>query len=364
MSEQQEEPIVRKTKHQLSMEALYAKHNQEQEDNGVAIDTSVDGFEDAANKLNDAVAAETGEVSLADVRDKRDMLPGEENPAAEVLSQPEEDTKPDPLEDAGLFYNEEGELCATVTVYGQEQVIPVSQMRRDYQSAEAGQRKFYDAAALLRRVEELQTRQPEPEKAEQEHQDILDQIVEKEIQVTEASLSGDVDEHKRALRELYALRDKRDQIAKTTPERLPERMADLTDEEVAANAWFAGAFPEIQGNNEFLTVARRQFELVRQERAQYGLADLSPFDLAREAGQRTERYLKSQGVMVDRKQRDQRRRQADSPPNPASIAARRSVSKSGATVTEDELQKQRAATIAARKRQQEQFKTQAQPLAR
>ena len=354
MGDSQEETVG--NYQQGKREALYAKARETIHAEDIPVDTSEDGFADAMNKLNGEE-----EVSLDMVRDKQEE-PAEsaepENPAAEALSTSEgeeaDDDYIDPaLAEAGYFY-QDGELCTTVNIYGEEHVVSASALRRGYQTEQAAQRKFQDAARLMKQAKELAESRKKEAPAEPKVADTEAEIRRLYKEANQAMLEGDDDRAFELEEQMNALRSKKT----TAPEPSPAPAPAYSQEDVSAvNAWFAGQYPEIQANDDYLSFATDQFAAIQKEREDYGLAPLSLFDLAREAGDRTERYLRAQGIQLERVARTQQRRNADSPPNPVTVAQRRSSTKQGTTViSEAELSRKRANDVADRARQQRERK--------
>ena len=335
-------------------EALYAKARERIHGDDIAVDTSEDGFADAAAKLNGEEPQE--EVSLDMVRDKE---PEAESPAAEALEQTDgqeaDDDYIDPaLAEAGYFY-QDGELCTTVNIYGEEHVVSASQLRRGYQTEQAAQRKFQDAARLMKQAKTLAEGRPSKEAAPAEPAVDTDAEIRRLYkEANQAMLEGDDDRAFELEEQMNQLRAKKS----APPEPKKAEAPAYAQEDVSAvNAWFAGQYPEIQANDDYLSFATDQFAAIQKEREDYGLAPLSLFDLAREAGDRTERYLRAQGIQLERVARTQQRRNADSPPHPVTVAQRRSTAKQGTTViSEAELSRKRAQDVAERARLQRERK--------
>jgi len=337
--------------------ALYQKARETIHSDDIPVDTSVDGFADAMEKLN---GESESEVSLDMVRDK--TVDEEDNPAQEALSQSDgevaDDDYIDPvLAEAGYFY-QDGELCTTVNIYGEEHVVSASQLRRGYQTEQAAQRKFQEAASLMKQAKQLAEHRPAPteEKTPDAAANVDDEMKRLYKEANQAMLEGDDEKAFELEEKLQELRDQK-RGTQAPPEAKPEAPRFSQEDVSAVNAWFAGQYPEIQANDDYLSFATDQFVAIQKEREEYGLQPLSLFDLAREAGDRTERYLRTQGVMLERQARTQQRRNADSPPNPVTVAQRRSSTRQGtAVISEAELSRKRANDVAERARQQRERK--------
>ena len=129
MGDSAEEQVVGNYQNQ-QREAVYARAREKIHGDDIPVDTSEDGFADAMDKLNGEE-----EVSLDMVREKETPEePEADSPAAEALGKSEgqeaDDDYIDPaLAEAGYFY-QDGELCTTVNIYGEEHVVSASQLRR------------------------------------------------------------------------------------------------------------------------------------------------------------------------------------------------------------------------------------------
>lgn len=379
-------PAAFKTKHQMAMETLQAKQKEFNDQNSVTVEADEDAFAVAANVLDQSSGApiagqaqseaddDDGTISLEDAGlntlNRQDDEPESDqsleiDQAEPVNLDDSGQGEQDPLSEHGLFYDENGELCTTVNVYGEEYDIPVSQVRRDYQTAQAGQRKFREAADLLRQANEFsQKKLEESEEPEGFDSDIDDQIIAKQREITEHDFAGDTEAADSARRELLKL--ERQAFANSQPGNAPPPQpgtsATLTDEEMAANQWFRGAYPEITGDQQALAEAQRQFHRIAEERSQFGLEPLSAIELAQEAGQATVRVMQLQNHGMDRMKRTQNRRRADAPPRASSVAQGRRKPTSGAeVVTEAALMKGRAEYVAAQNKRKRQFLSQGKP---
>jgi len=403
------EALSENTKHKTSMDAIYAKHNKMQAEAGVNVEnmdevgalahayrqgefentpdgTGAEGEKAAAMEQlggEDGSDADSG-VSLSDVRDRDDFLEGEtpENrPEPGEQFPAEQQTAPDIdpmalLEGNGFFIADDGEMYARINVYGEERVVPASEAVRGYQTAEASQKKFMDAAMIARNNERTPTKQ-ESVSAQQESGATLDevegQIVDMESEIDEMVLEGVPDTQIREKRlELRKLNRQYDDIesgrvanpqitgVESPSEGETHSLPVMSDSErVSLNDTFRASFSQHVGIPRFMDEAREAMSFIPRLRAKHGATALTPTELAMEAGNLALRILKDSGEL-GRFNRTQHRRQTETPPRPASVSRTRVAPKptSGATVTEEEMEKGRREYLAAGSKKWQQFKAQ------